>query len=100
MLIDEVHTPDSSRFWKADSYAERAGARAKSRRISTKNLCAWRTPSRATAAKAKPPKCPPPVGCRQPALHRDLRNADRQRFLPGDYPVEPRLEESTSGRIL
>jgi phosphoribosylaminoimidazole-succinocarboxamide synthase len=23
MIIDEVHTPDSSRFWKADSYAER-----------------------------------------------------------------------------
>ena len=23
MLIDEVHTPDSSRFWKADSYHER-----------------------------------------------------------------------------
>jgi phosphoribosylaminoimidazole-succinocarboxamide synthase len=23
MLIDEVHTPDSSRFWKADSYKER-----------------------------------------------------------------------------
>ncbi|MHB8087816.1 MAG: phosphoribosylaminoimidazolesuccinocarboxamide synthase [Anaerolineaceae bacterium] len=23
MLIDEVHTPDSSRFWKADSYSER-----------------------------------------------------------------------------
>lgn len=26
MLIDEVHTPDSSRFWKADSYADRVGA--------------------------------------------------------------------------
>jgi len=23
MLIDEVHTPDSSRFWKADTYAQR-----------------------------------------------------------------------------
>ena len=23
MLIDEVHTPDSSRFWKIDSYVER-----------------------------------------------------------------------------
>lgn len=23
MLIDEIHTPDSSRFWKADSYQER-----------------------------------------------------------------------------
>ncbi len=23
MVIDEVHTPDSSRFWKADTYAER-----------------------------------------------------------------------------
>jgi phosphoribosylaminoimidazole-succinocarboxamide synthase len=26
MLIDEVHTPDSSRFWKADSYATCIGA--------------------------------------------------------------------------
>ncbi len=26
VLIDEVHTPDSSRFWKADSYAERFAA--------------------------------------------------------------------------
>jgi len=25
-LIDEIHTPDSSRFWKADSYAERIAA--------------------------------------------------------------------------
>ncbi|MBP7007052.1 MAG: phosphoribosylaminoimidazolesuccinocarboxamide synthase, partial [Candidatus Pacebacteria bacterium] len=23
MLIDEIHTPDSSRYWKADSYQER-----------------------------------------------------------------------------
>lgn len=26
MLMDEIHTPDSSRFWKADSYSERMGA--------------------------------------------------------------------------
>src|SRR5687768_11372696 len=26
LLIDEVHTPDSSRFWKADSYETRFGA--------------------------------------------------------------------------
>jgi len=26
LLIDEVHTPDSSRFWKADTYAERFAA--------------------------------------------------------------------------
>ena len=26
VLIDEVHTPDSSRFWKADSYQERIAA--------------------------------------------------------------------------
>jgi phosphoribosylaminoimidazole-succinocarboxamide synthase len=26
VLIDEVHTPDSSRFWKADTYAERFAA--------------------------------------------------------------------------
>jgi phosphoribosylaminoimidazole-succinocarboxamide synthase len=26
MLIDEIHTPDSSRFWIADTYAERIAA--------------------------------------------------------------------------
>jgi phosphoribosylaminoimidazole-succinocarboxamide synthase len=26
LLIDEIHTPDSSRYWLADSYAERVGA--------------------------------------------------------------------------
>ena len=26
LLIDELHTPDSSRFWKADSYPERFAA--------------------------------------------------------------------------
>jgi phosphoribosylaminoimidazole-succinocarboxamide synthase len=26
VLIDEVHTPDSSRFWKTDSYEERFSA--------------------------------------------------------------------------
>jgi phosphoribosylaminoimidazole-succinocarboxamide synthase len=26
LLIDEVHTPDSSRYWIADSYAERVAA--------------------------------------------------------------------------
>jgi phosphoribosylaminoimidazole-succinocarboxamide synthase len=26
MLIDEVHTPDSSRYWVADTYATRVGA--------------------------------------------------------------------------
>jgi phosphoribosylaminoimidazole-succinocarboxamide synthase len=25
-LIDEIHTPDSSRYWLADSYAERLAA--------------------------------------------------------------------------
>jgi len=26
LLIDEIHTPDSSRYWLADSYAERLAA--------------------------------------------------------------------------
>ncbi|MGA7157610.1 MAG: phosphoribosylaminoimidazolesuccinocarboxamide synthase [Acidobacteriaceae bacterium] len=26
LLVDEIHTPDSSRYWLADSYAERVGA--------------------------------------------------------------------------
>ena len=40
-LMDEIHTPDSSRFWYADSYQELFEAGAEQRRIDKDHLRTW-----------------------------------------------------------
>lgn len=41
VLIDEVHTPDSSRWWKADTYAERHAAGLEPENIDKEFLRLW-----------------------------------------------------------
>ena len=60
LLIDEVMTPDSSRFWPADGFSRAARSPA-----STNNLCATGstssvTPTAGTAMHPRP-SCPPHV---------------------------------------
>ena len=65
LLIDEVHTPDSSRFWKADTY-ESGSPPGRSRRILTRSLCGSRMPGRVIAAMAKFHGCQIRSGLRHP----------------------------------
>lgn len=41
VLMDEIHTPDSSRYWYADTYRERFEAGAEQRRIDKDHLRTW-----------------------------------------------------------
>lgn len=41
MLVDEIHTPDSSRYWVADSYAERHAAGQEPENIDKEFLRLW-----------------------------------------------------------
>lgn len=41
MLVDEIHTPDSSRYWLADSYAERMAAGLEPENIDKEFLRLW-----------------------------------------------------------
>ena len=41
MLADEVHTPDSSRYWYADEYAERFAEGRPQRKLDKEFLRAW-----------------------------------------------------------
>ncbi len=91
MLIDEVHTPDSSRFWKAASYAERFAKGEEPENFDKEFV---------RLAYAE-------LGYRGdgpiPAMPDDLWIAASQRyitiyevltgqaFVPGAYPIEPRL---------
>jgi phosphoribosylaminoimidazole-succinocarboxamide synthase len=77
ILIDEVMTPDSSRFWAADAYSP-----ASHNRVSTSSRCAIiSTPSGAPAAGTAKPRrraCRRAWWSHQPALSRGLSPRHRR----------------------
>lgn len=91
MLIDEVHTPDSSRFWKADSYADRFAAGQEPENFDKEFV--------RLAYADKGYRGDGPI----PAMPNDLWIAASQRYIaiyemltgqtfePGLYPIPPRL---------
>jgi len=99
MLIDEVHTPDSSRFWKAASYEERF-ARGEEPENFDKEFVRLAYAEQGYRGDG-------PI----PAMPDDLWIAASQRyitiyemltgqvFVPGAYPIEPRLIENVRGLI-
>lgn len=94
LLIDEVHTPDSSRFWKRDTYAE-AFAHGQEPENFDKEFVRLAYAERSYRGDGTPP-----------AMSDDLWVAASERyiqiyemltgnaFIPGSYPVEPRLIEN------
>ena len=58
MLADEIHTPDSSRYWFAASYPRRF-ASGKSPRASTRTSCATGSPNAAILTRSPSPTFPP-----------------------------------------
>ncbi len=91
MLIDEVHTPDSSRFWKADSYADRFAKGEEPENFDKEFV--------RLAYAEKGYRGDGPI----PEMPNDLWIAASQRYItiyemltgnafqPGAYPIEPRL---------
>ena len=55
LLIDEVHTPDSSRFWAVESMDERLARRQVALRASTRNRSASHSPPPAIGATGRRP---------------------------------------------
>ena len=94
LLIDEVHTPDSSRFWVADTYAgsaSRAGDEPAGEPRQGDGPSCLRRPwlqGRRPASLPSTPTCGPPPRTLHPAAYERLTGTQ---FEPGDYPVADRL---------
>ena len=94
LLIDEVHTPDSSRFWKADSYAG-LFADGQEPQNFDKEFIRRHYADLGYRGEGEPPQ-----------VNTDLWVQASQRYIqiyelltgktfePGAYPVEPRLNEN------
>lgn len=91
MIIDEVHTPDSSRFWVAQSYEERIAQGLEPENFDKEFLRLWYA-ERGYRGDGDPPAATEDlivqVSQRYIALYENLTG---QTFEPGTYPAEPRI---------
>jgi len=94
MLIDEVHTPDSSRFWKANSYAERFAAGEEPENFD-KEFVRIAYTEKGYRGDGDAPMMPEELWVaasqRYIQIYEMLTGLT---FLPGQYPVGPRLEQN------
>ncbi|MEW5868038.1 MAG: phosphoribosylaminoimidazolesuccinocarboxamide synthase [Chloroflexota bacterium] len=94
MLIDEAHTPDSSRFWKAESYPERFELGQEPENFD-KEFVRMAYAERGYRGDGEPPEVPADLWVaasqRYIAIYEMLTG---QIFTPGAYPVESRLVEN------
>jgi phosphoribosylaminoimidazole-succinocarboxamide synthase len=99
MLIDEVHTPDSSRFWLADSYQERLGKGLEPDNFDKEFLRLWYA-EQGYRGSGEPPTATQDlivqVAQRYIALYEKLTG---QAFEPAAYPAGSRIERVLNGYL-
>ncbi len=97
MLIDEVHTPDSSRFWNAASYEERISEGMEPENFDKEFLRLWYA-ERGYRGDGAPPEATEElivqVSQRYITLYEKLTG---QRFEPATYPAGQRIVKVLNG---
>jgi phosphoribosylaminoimidazole-succinocarboxamide synthase len=99
MIIDEVHTPDSSRFWLADSYEERLGEGQEPENFDKEFLRLWYA-EQGYRGDGEPPQATEDlivqVAQRYMVLFERLTGRE---FQPAAYPAGPRIEPLLKGYL-
>ncbi len=91
VLIDEIHTPDSSRFWKADSYQARVG-KGMEPELFDKEFVRLRYAEVGYRGDGELPLLPDSVWADTSLLYQKAYELlTGEPFKPGSYPVESRL---------
>jgi len=91
LIIDEVHTPDSSRYWKADNYAQRILDGLEPVNFD-KEFLRLEYAAQGYRGDGDPPEMPTDLWVRISERYITLyESLTGQTFEPGEYPVGPRL---------
>lgn len=102
VLIDEVHTPDSSRFWKADSYETRFAAGEDPENFD-KEFVRLRYAEKGYRGDGEIPSMPDELWVSASERYIQIYELlTGKSFIPATYPVQERLAENLrhSGLIL
>ncbi|MDK1029511.1 MAG: phosphoribosylaminoimidazolesuccinocarboxamide synthase [Anaerolineae bacterium] len=93
MIIDEVHTPDSSRYWIADTYAQRI-LEGKEPEYYDKEFLRLEYIAKGYRGDGEPPQMPDELWIRVAERYISLyEKLTGKTFNPGEYPVISRLEK-------
>jgi phosphoribosylaminoimidazole-succinocarboxamide synthase len=94
VLIDEVHTPDSSRFWKRASYEERVAA-GQEPELFDKEFVRLAYAKTGYRGDGEPPAMPEALWVEASQLYISIyEQLTGHAFVPGAYPVAPRLTDN------
>lgn len=96
ILIDEIHTPDSSRFWNADTYVSRL-ERGEEPESLDKEFVRLKYAALGYSGDGAIPELPPSVWKDASELYvRLFEKISGEKFVPGETPVETRLARNLS----
>lgn len=91
MLIDEVHTPDSSRFWVAETYQDRRAAGQEPENLNKEFIRLWYA-EQGYRGGGKPPPMPDDIVARVSQLYiACYERLTGEAFEPAPYPAQPRI---------
>lgn len=95
LLIDEIHTPDSSRYWQRDSYAARFAAGEEPQYFDKEFLRLWFRdhcdPYRDAALPPAPPELVTELSRRYIAMYEQITGS---KFVEGATPILARMERN------
>jgi phosphoribosylaminoimidazole-succinocarboxamide synthase len=95
VLIDEIHTPDSSRYWQLDSYEARFAAGEEPQYFDKEFLRVWFRehcdPYKDATLPPAPPELVQELSRRYIAMYERITGA---RFQYGETPILPRIERN------
>lgn len=94
VLIDEIHTPDSSRFWIKKTYKERFKKGLEPESYDKEELRIW-FKNHGYKGEGKPPKMPPEFIAKMSKLYIGIyEKITGKKFKSFNYPVEKKIEEN------
>jgi phosphoribosylaminoimidazole-succinocarboxamide synthase len=99
MLIDEIHTPDSSRYWIADQYQARFEAGDEQQMLDKENLRQWLIKERGFQGQGPLPEIPPEVRVDLAQKYLVAYERITGATFPGEVgPVAPRIERALKAK--
>ena len=100
VLIDEVHTPDSSRFWLADTYEQRLAAGQEPDNFDKEFIRLYYA-ARGYRGEGDPFPLPPDLAVQAAARYiRTYELLTGQAFVPAALPAGPRIEAAMRGWMM
>jgi len=97
LLIDEVHTPDSSRWWVAESYEQRLQAGDEPESLD-KEVVRRALADAGYTGEGPIPELPPEVWSATSARYINAyERLTGAKFIPGAYPAGPRIHAALAG---